>query len=121
LFSSVCRDSDNIEMHILGHDLLAEILSTEDSKDTECAQRKRPRESVITENIVSKPQPFIDDSHDSKRLKNELEGDVESLVGEDNESDEVPELNGERDEWSTHPYSGTGMWMSNIWTTPVVC
>lgn len=122
LFSSVCRDSDNIEMHILGHDLLAEILSTEDSKDNECAQRKRPRESVITENIVSKPQPFIDDSHDSKRLKNEEEGCVEGLVEEDKMAgEEVPELRGERDEWSTHPYNATGMWMPNIWTTPVVC
>lgn len=117
LFSSVCRDSDNIEMHILGHDLLAEILSTEDSKESECA-RKRPRESVITENIVSKPQPFVDDSHDSKRLKNEdeeEEGCGDGLVEEDKE------YSGERDEWSTHPYSGAGMWMPNIWTTPVVC
>lgn len=111
---------DDIEMHILGHDLLSEILCTDEKLPSKnCPEfdsdlgemsdnlRKRPRDSVVMESV--KPPP-VSELHDSKRLKED-----EVL------SEPVSDL---MDDWSnsgSHP-GYNGMWiLPNIWTTPVVC
>ena len=107
---------DDIEMHILGNDLLSEILCADDkpASDFELGEmsdnlRKRPREPVVMESVV-KPPPLsemLSETHDSKRLKEE--------------GATVP-LSEAVEDWSgLHP-SYNDMWiMPNIWTTPVVC
>jgi len=101
-------------MHILGNDLLSEILCADEKPSAEFDQlavdqsdnlRKRPRESVVMESV--KPPP-ISELHDSKRLK---ETEELSVPLSDDWSDQYPSYN-------------TDMWtMPSIWTTatPVVC
>ncbi|KAL5250612.1 hypothetical protein ACHWQZ_G016372 [Mnemiopsis leidyi] len=106
--------NEDIEMHILGNDLLSEILCADDKPSADFDQsavdssdnlRKRPRESVVMESV--KPPP-ISELHDSKRLK-----ETEELS--------VPLS----DEWSDqYPSYNSDMWiMPSIWTTatPVLC
>lgn len=106
--------NEDIEMHILGNDLLSEILCVDEKPSTEFDQlavdqsdnlRKRPRESVVMESV--KPPP-VSELHDSKRLK---ETEELSVPLSDDWSDQYPSYN-------------TDIWvMPSIWTaaTPVVC
>lgn len=105
--------NEDIEMHILGNDLLSEILCADEKPSAEFEQlatdpsdnlRKRPRESVVMESV--KPPPVSELQHDSKRLK-----ETEELS--------VPLS----DDWSDqYPSYSPDMWiLPSIWTTPVVC
>lgn len=113
-FKSEEHLNEDIEMHILGNDLLSEILCADEKPSAEFDQlavdqsdnlRKRPRESVVMESV--KPPP-ISELHDSKRLK---ETEELSVPISDDWSDQYPSYNAD-------------MWiMPSIWTTatPVVC
>lgn len=116
LFRTDEQLNEDIEMHILGNDLLSEILCTDDKPDLDpldCADnmRKRPRDSVLSENsfkppVSALPSPntaatatsVVSELHDSKRLK-------------------------EDGDWGV-PAPSPDMWIlppGSIWTTPVVC
>ena len=110
-FKSEEHLNEDFEMHILGNDLLSEILCADEKASAEFDQlaadqsdnlRKRPRESVVMENV--KPPP-VSEIHDSKRLK---------------EDELVVPLS---DDWSDQYMNyNADLWiLPSIWTTPVVC
>ena len=142
--------NNDIEMHILGQDLLSEILCTDekipisknlpipstttattevervDYSDLSDNLRKRPRESITT---LSDLQYHVDSSNNHS-----VSGGVDNeLLPLSNHTDhyhdskrlkEDEAVSEYMESWSNQPQRGSGnnTWLfSSIWTTPVVC